>query len=293
MVVVDRFSMCACYLSMAFGSQNLAHGTGFLYTFHGRMFLVTARHNLTGTHWQSGKNLSPHGGRPSHLTIYGWLDARIGEDSYVSSGNFKITLYSDGNPIWMEAKKRPTPDVAVIDLQKVAIKPELLELEDDRAQFCELFESGRDFSKFFQIASLSADVKVPHVNEGNTDYRLSVGQDLFIVGYPLKFAEAGQFPIWKKGSIATEPFELYDGHSLFLIDAVTREGLSGAPIIGEFVNPSFDNGGKGVLTKIGTDKAFAGIYTGRIGNTDDFSAQMGLVWRPSVIDEIIADNWRE
>lgn len=293
MVNVDRFSISSSYLEMSFNEEVIAHGTGFLYAHRGRIFLVTARHNLTGTHWQDGKNLHPLAARPNYLTFHSWLAARDDKYQYVNSGSFRFSIEVDGLPVWMEGLGCPPPDVAILDLRKLSSIPEIFPNEDDRSQFVELFGGQTDFTRFSKASFMPLEVKVPCVNEAASGYRPVIGQDLFIVGYPLQFAAAGDFPIWKRGSIATEPEADYHGHSMFLIDAVTREGLSGAPVIGEFVNPTFDNGGKGTLTKIGTDRAFAGLYSGRIGKRDDFSGQLGMVWRPSIIEEIIERNWQD
>lgn len=291
--MVDRFSISACYLEMSFDETTVAHGTGFLYSYRGRIFLVTARHNLTGIHWKDGTNLHPFAARPNYLTFHNWLTARDGKNQYVSSGSFRFAIDVDGKPVWMGGAGNPAPDVAILDLRKLANYPEIFPLEDDRSQFVELFGGDSDYSDFSTVSFLPFEVKVPCVNDAFVGCRPVVGQDLFIVGYPLRFATAGDFPIWKRGSIASEPEENYLHNPMFLIDAITREGLSGAPVIGEFVNPTFDNGGKGTLTRMGSEREFVGLYSGRLGKTDDFSAQLGMVWRRSVIEEIIQENWQE
>jgi hypothetical protein len=289
---VDYYSTSASFLSLSFNDVPLAHGTGFFYFYKQRMFFVTARHNLTGVHWETGKNLHSRGGRPNQLTVHSWIHAEREEQHFVGAGHHKFALYDDGTPVWMEdtAVKR-NADIAVIDLAKIARISSLFPDCDDLEQLQEWFVYERNFRDSFYSPSMEANVKIPYVNDKAGPYVPVVGQDLFIIGYPLTFAKGGDFPIWKRGSIATEPSQSYRELQAYLIDAVTREGLSGSPVIGNFVNPSFDNGGKGVLTLMGTERAFAGLYTGRIGNRDDFSAQMGLVWQPSIIDQIIEENW--
>lgn len=289
MVPVDYYSTGAVYLSMSFNGLSLAHGTGFFFLHRKRMFLVTARHNLSGTHWETGRNLNSQGGRPNFLKAHSWIFAQRDDQFLLGSGHHEFALHGeDGAPVWMESNDT---DVAVLDLERLSRNKSLFPNADDHQQFQEWFGCERDFRDFSYSATMQSDIKIPYVNDKVGPYVPVVGQDLFIVGYPLTFACAGEFPIWKRGSIATEPHEDYKGMPLYLIDAVTREGLSGSPVIGSFVNPSFDNGGKGILTLQGTERAFAGLYTCRIGAVDDFSAQMGVVWKPSVITQIIDENW--
>jgi hypothetical protein len=33
---------------------------------------------------------------------------------------------------------------------------------------------------------------------------------------------------------------------------------------------------------------FVGVYSGRVGAEDEFKAQLGVVWKTSVLDEIIS-----
>jgi hypothetical protein len=61
--------------------------------------------------------------------------------------------------------------------------------------------------------------------------RLKVAMDVFVLGYPKGIDGGGEFPIWKRGSIATEPGVHRGGPPHILIDTATREGISGARAI--------------------------------------------------------------
>jgi hypothetical protein len=72
-----------------------------------------------------------------------------------------------------------------------------------------------------------------------------------------------------------------------LIDTATRPGLSGSPVIMQRVGIHGATGG--VITAdtiFGRIRKFVGIYSGRIGE-DEFKAQLGVVWKASVISEIV------
>ncbi len=66
--------------------------------------------------------------------------------------------------------------------------------------------------------------------DASTDIAISVGSEVFIIGYPLGIAKQLNLPIWKRGSIASEFSVPFNGSPLFVIDSATREGLSGAPV---------------------------------------------------------------
>ena len=101
----------------------------------------------------------------------------------------------------------------------------------------------------------------------------------------------GVFPIWKKASIASEPNIDIQQMPYFFIDTATRSGMSGSPVV-IYRKRSFtieeESTGKfsGHITKL------IGVYSGRIGADSDMisDAQLGRVWKASVIDEIIELN---
>jgi hypothetical protein len=59
----------------------------------------------------------------------------------------------------------------------------------------------------------------------------NVGSDVFILGFPLLPEYSGKFPIWKRGSIATEYTIPYRDRETFLVDSTTKDGMSGSPVI--------------------------------------------------------------
>lgn len=116
----------------------------------------------------------------------------------------------------------------------------------------------------------------------STPIRLQPAEQVSIIGFPFGNASWGGFPIWKSGMIASD-FDLdYMGKPQFLVDATTRPGMSGSPVYarryGSYQNESFTT----VLT-MGTSDRFLGIYAGRI----DEQSEIGRVWRPSTIIEIL------
>jgi len=118
-------------------------------------------------------------------------------------------------------------------------------------------------------------------------YNLAVSDDVFILGYPLNLTGNYELPIWKRGSVATEPSLDLDALPMFLIDTATRPGMSGSPVIMQ--RSGFHMKGKELNTNdlIGTIRTFVGVYSCRLGTSNQVEAQLGIVWKPNVIEEII------
>ena len=138
-------------------------------------------------------------------------------------------------------------------------------------------ENLREQYRFFPINAVTFD----------TDYKEEVADDAFVIGYPFSDPTYLQLPVWKRASIASEPDVDLDQLPKLLIDTATRSGLSGSPVIMQRVGIHGMKGG--TLTgseMIGRIRNFIGIYSGRIG-TDEFKAQLGIVWKAKVINEII------
>jgi len=81
--------------------------------------------------------------------------------------------------------------------------------------------------------------------------------------------------------------------SLTAYDTATRSGLSGSPVI--MKRHGMHCLVSGALTGeeiIGTISNFIGVYSGRMGK-DEFKAQLGIVWRASVINDIVSRKHSE
>ena len=96
--------------------------------------------------------------------------------------------------------------------------------------------------------------------------------DVFVLEYPFG-ADPPGFPVWKRGSIASEPHLTRPGPGYMLVDTASRPGMSGAPVIPR----SWSNS----LTR------FIGVYSGRLHTKDPSDAQIGMVWPAEDIEEII------
>lgn len=127
-----------------------------------------------------------------------------------------------------------------------------------------------------------------HVNQAPqwADLIVSAGDDAFVLGYPLGIEGGFGFPIWKRASVASEPDIDLDGLPRLLIDASTRKGMSGSPVIVVQSGVMRTPGADGSEYTLGRGSKFLGVYSGRMAD-DPMGASLGYVWKGRVIDEIL------
>lgn len=242
----------------AFNSKDLstiAVGTGFFWRNDKNVYLVTNKHNLTGRDFVSGNILSKETACIPNILNANFYDNKARQHS------FSIKLYDGDNnpdhdtPIWKEHAEGKC-DIACI----------------------KLFEKEQAFDQGLIL-----------MNQFDSEAKVSIGGDVFILGYP-KDIHVENTPIWKRGSIASEPdISAYQGQPSFLIDTATKEGMSGAPVIlfSKGIRENEDNS-TALMTVI--DKKFIGIYSGRLGK-NNFEAQLGIVWKKEVIEGIFTNHF--
>lgn len=257
-VNVDSISFATLRLRMCFQEPEnaLSVATGFVYKRQDTHYLITNWHNVAGRNPTTKQCLSTTAAIPDIL----WTHLRDPAQP-ARVNRIKIGLYKDSEmqrPAWFE---HPTHGNKV---DVVAIP-----LVDDT--------SGKRYESF-AINELDLDPQ----------FEVIVADDAFVVGYPFNDAAHPQdLPIWKRASIATEPQLDIDRLPKLLIDTATRPGLSGSPV---FMQRHGIHGmkasgftGQEIFGRI---RNFVGVYSGRIGE-GELMAQLGVVWKARVIDEII------
>lgn len=118
------------------------------------------------------------------------------------------------------------------------------------------------------------------------DLTIRIGMDVYILGYPFGNQPPG-FPIWKRGSIASEPDLTRIGTGYMLVDTASRPGMSGAPVIRRSWSGHLVNDGSVALGSNTPQTKFVGVYSGRLHTVDPSDAQLGMVWPATDIDDII------
>ncbi len=117
------------------------------------------------------------------------------------------------------------------------------------------------------------------------DLAVRIGMDVFILGYPFGAPPPG-FPVWKRGSIASEPDLTRLGRGYMLVDTASRPGMSGAPVIRRSWGTHFLEG-DAIAMDAGSRTKFIGVYSGRLYTKDPANAQLGMVWPLADINDII------
>jgi hypothetical protein len=264
--LADRWTFACPYLEMTYRDQFLARASGFLWKQDERTFLVSNWHNFSGRDPQTGQPLSDNGGVPSHINLF-TFERQGGPDEQGHIPMFfksvRVPLYDDdlSAPRWLEHPSfERRVDVAVIDISDVLV-----------------------------------GMNIDHVNILENDAVLEPfpSQDVFIVGYPLRLIPNAPYPVWKRGTLATDPKFDPEGLPKMYVDTATRKGMSGSVVIARHVLVN-----QSVTKKDGTKTetylyarldTVLGIYSGRLG-PHQVEAQLGIVWKRHVIEETIAGN---
>jgi len=226
--------------------QKLATGTGFIREIGDECFLITARHNLTGRHPNTGKSISRTGGIPNEIELDGF---------HIQTN---LTLYQSPNnpndpehcpPLFFEHADS-TVDVAVL--------PFIAPLSE--------WPMAWDESFFNET-----------LNQRFVDLRVT--QTCFVIGFPLGLVDRTTpvhvLPIFKTAHIASEPHLDFQGRPIVIIDVTTRSGMSGSPVVvSQEHYGSLRNRFVGVYTG-----RFAAV-------DDFEDPSLGIVYKPKVIREI-------
>ncbi len=243
--IIDPLSARSLYLELTALGQSLGTATGFVVEHGERYYLITNWHVVSGRQPETNSILSPTGAVPNELRI-----VHHGR----TLGNWVVRieplLDENGDPLWLEHPRGRQVDVVALLLhaidEDVRIYPFDLSLAD-------------------------------------TDMVPQVAMPVSIIGFPFGLASAGAFPIWKTGHIASDPDLDYKSLPAFLIDATTRGGMSGSPVVLRLLGGYSTRSGNIIMAQAGSSTLFLGVYSGRIHG----QSEIGIVWRPHVISEIL------
>jgi Trypsin-like peptidase domain len=137
------------------------------------------------------------------------------------------------------------------------------------------------------------DCVVPHVFPINEIHHhrptTQIADDVFLIGYPLGIS-VDRLPIWKRATVASEIQIEIDNLPKFYVDTASTRGMSGSPAIRRSMNGATEDGS--VINNGLPMTKFLGVYSGRVSPNGDASAQIGIVWKARVIDEIIIGQVR-
>jgi hypothetical protein len=240
---IHQLSVIPLHIEQFFGEQLLGTATGFAIRHNNKNFIITNWHAVTGKHPETKECLHSQAALPNKLKIWLHIKDKLG------SWNFQmIDLYREGKSIWLGH-----PTESVYDVVAIPIEPAN------------------------NLTLYPLDLGLAEV-----DMVLEPADRVSIIGFPHGISTAGKLPIWKTGHVASDIDVDWSGKPIFLIDATTKGGMSGSPVIAkrtEGYRSSQATHLSGSATK------FLGIYSSRNIGLDGI--EIGLVWKPQVIKEII------
>lgn len=260
---VDRFSLCVIPIRLFCGGCELGTATGFLWSHHEKVFLVSNWHVFSGRTPRTGQPISKEGAVPDMISFLHFNVVKSETDE------FSLPIHTDrGDATWIEHKQLgQNADVAALDVSNLVKDRVFGNIRGRQFQFC--------LNTLDQV----------------DDALLQIANDLFILGFPLGLQPSAFLPIWKRASVASEPDYPINGLPCFYVDTATREGMSGSPVLlrtGRYQRRQDGNGTGFYSSMSGDITQFVGIYSGRnIGR--DHEAQLGLIWKREVLDELLAD----
>ncbi|CAH0184888.1 serine protease [Microbacterium sp. Bi128] len=236
-------------------SLLIIQGTGFVLEHYGQNFLVTNGHIVTG---RDRKTMKPLGSAslPKQLrVVIPTVGSGIGEAgehlALLGTRTVMLDLYDeDGQALWYSHPVFGTR----FDVVALPIDPPARQLPDISGIYLP-----------YRFASTAAGLEPP--------------DEVSIVGFPYGLRGGASTAIWIRGTIATEPKMPYEGEDCFLVDARTREGQSGSPVI-EY--PAADAGPN-------EEWRLIGVYSSRVTDpsTGAMSTDLGRVWTASALEAVI------
>lgn len=246
----DRLSLSTVPITPFFNDLPLPEATGFIWKRHQRYYLITNWHVVSAVDLFTKAHLSKGGARPNKLRCH----FLIREGQHEREPIDVAIRDENDEPLWLI---HPAQDMRAIDVVALPLDHE-------------------DLKK--SVALLPVNELAPG------KLAIMVGMDVFILGYPFG-SKPPALPVWKRGSIASEPDLVLPTTGYYLVDTASRPGMSGSPaILRSWSNHILESN---MWTTSGSQlpiDRIIGVYSGRLRPTD---AQIGIVWHVSYIDDII------
>lgn len=203
MVIQEEMSWVPFQIYIMFEEKGLGQGTAFTYLHNGETYLITNWHNVSGRRPDSLKLMNDYAAIPDSLVLC--CPEKVNKEENIPEGQSEarwmsrtLDLYNEEKPIWYEHPEHGHNVDAVaipLKLDNTWLKP---------ANSTEL-------------------------NLENIILRPSL--DVYVLGYPQGMTGGAKFPIWKRGSIASEPDIDLDNLPKYFIDTATRRVCPAHPFM--------------------------------------------------------------
>jgi len=284
-------SYTTTHMKMFFNEQFLATGTAFVMQYAGEYGLITNWHVLSGRNPITGKCLAINGGIPNiakcHVALVHRLDDGPRFTETIHFLPVEIPLIDDeGNTTWNDNRANdPLSDYAIILLDKYI--PEL----NQPGRSLRSIQAGVVTIKKGKKAG--GKLKAEDLNH----FYPQVGHQVFIVGYPVGVEHSGVFPIWKGGTIASEPTSSLsisgvETEDLIYVDGLTRAGMSGSPVIClQKPGDAYYTDDGVQITASKAEPLLVGVYAGRDGVTkSEADLALGRVWKVAALERLFGKS---
>jgi len=249
MPIVHPLTAISLHLEIFFNAQQLGSGTGFIVARDGEHFLITNWHVVSGRDPKTDNPLSGLAAIPNTIRIWHHRKDLLGK--WIP----KDVSLQDGNGklTWKE-----------------------IDTADGKADVIALpIEVTNDI-----------DVHPLDITLANTDLIILPSDPVSIIGFPYNQSAFGKFPIWKTGHVASDIDIDYAKRPIFLIDASTKKGMSGSPVIA--YRSGLIHSSEGFQLGVPPRTKFMGIYSGRVQDEElSELSNLGQVWKPSVIVQLL------
>jgi hypothetical protein len=249
---IDAFSLTTVPVEQLANGTLMRSATAFVWKHGPQHYLITNWHVVTGRNTRTRHLETP--AAPDTLRCL--FNLRIGD---FGKQQWDIRIRDqDHRPLWLIRPGMPDVDVVAIPIPMTGNEPVM------------------------NMYPINALLSKP--------LRIKIGMDVFILGYPFGSVPPA-FPVWKRGSIASEPDIVRMSTGYYLVDTASRPGMSGAPVILQnWTNDYREGAVRAFNDKPATN--FIGVYSGRLHSATE-EAQIGMVWHSSFVEEIIAMNTRD
>ena len=219
------------------GTETLiSHGTGSFWRYAGEIWLVSARHVFSGTSPFDDSPMSSNGYLPNLIRIHGCTNTSFDPERLSCT----IVLKDEkGSRTWFQ-------------------DPQFIELRTDIAAIPVQFRRS-------DIVCMNDDPEWN--NTRSTDLFTHIGFQCSILGYPNPHVTGFMTPVWRSGSIASEPLLPVDNKPMFLVDAATGPGFSGGAVFRTHICAApvhADGGSVRIEVDAVLSSQFIGVYAGRL-----------------------------
>jgi hypothetical protein len=280
---IDPLNFTTVRLEPMYNDQKLGDATGFF--FYGLLeeqpnfWLITNWHVLSGRNASDPmKVLHSKGSLPNKLRLS--LIIKPDQADYLIPRNPEpqllkqeqtIELYEpDGQAAWYQHQVKNICDIGVLN--------------------------ARPLVRRFLINGINRIAK-------QDDMAIQTGCSIFILGYPLGFSHFIDTPIWKRGCIASEPhLEMAEETARYggrvVVDATTRQGMSGAPVIMREKTHYLAEDGK--IKRCANATRWIGIYASRPNismtpdsySDEDRRAEVGYMYKSGAVQSVVTAGIR-